>query len=169
VVETAAGRHDGDVVGRQPDVGVGAAVIILDVWLEVVGVGDRSEAWFQRGEGSDSHIIAVVSDLGSSLVLCGGHGLRSGLSILVRDQTLRVDVVRLILGMSPVLDVVAFTIFTLHDAIDSARGTVLVIIVQATVGEFSKTRHPRNVEFNKVLEACFSGAGNSRLSESWNL
>jgi hypothetical protein len=80
-----------------------------------------------------------------------------------------VDVVRLILGMSPVLDVVAFTIFTLHDAIDSARGTVLVIIVQATVGEFSKTRHPRNVEFNKVLEACFSGVGNSRLSESWNL
>jgi hypothetical protein len=37
------------------------------------------------------------------------------------------------------------------------------------VGEFSKTRHPRNAEFNKVLEACFSEAGNSRLSESWNL
>jgi hypothetical protein len=39
----------------------------------------------------------------------------------------------------------------------------------ASVGEFRKTRHPRNVEFNKVLEACFLGAGNSRLSESWNL
>jgi hypothetical protein len=37
------------------------------------------------------------------------------------------------------------------------------------VGEFRKTRHPRNVEFNKVLEACFSGAGNSRFSEAWNL
>jgi hypothetical protein len=36
-------------------------------------------------------------------------------------------------------------------------------------GEFRKTRHPRNVEFNKVLEACFSGAGNSRFSEAWNL
>jgi hypothetical protein len=37
------------------------------------------------------------------------------------------------------------------------------------VGEFRKTRHPRNVEFNKVLETCFSGAGNSRFSEAWNL
>jgi hypothetical protein len=41
--------------------------------------------------------------------------------------------------------------------------------VELHVGEFSKTRHPRNVEFNKVLEACFSGAVNSRLSGSWNL
>jgi hypothetical protein len=37
------------------------------------------------------------------------------------------------------------------------------------VGEFRKTRHPRNVEFNEVLKACFSGAGNSRFSEAWNL
>jgi hypothetical protein len=26
-----------------------------------------------------------------------------------------------------------------------------------SVGEFRKTRHPRNVEFDKVLETCFSG------------
>jgi hypothetical protein len=32
-----------------------------------------------------------------------------------------------------------------------------------------QTRHPRNVEFNKVLEACFSEAGSSRFSEAWNL
>jgi hypothetical protein len=38
-----------------------------------------------------------------------------------------------------------------------------------SVGEFRKTRHPRNVGFNKILEACFSGAGNSRFSEAWNL
>jgi hypothetical protein len=37
------------------------------------------------------------------------------------------------------------------------------------VGEFKKTRHPRNVKFDKVLETCFSGAGNSRFSEAWNL
>jgi hypothetical protein len=37
------------------------------------------------------------------------------------------------------------------------------------VGEFRKTRHPRNVELNKVLKACFSGIGNSRSSEAWNL
>jgi hypothetical protein len=41
--------------------------------------------------------------------------------------------------------------------------------VERGVGEFRKTRHPRNVEFNKVLEACFSGARNSRFSEAWNL
>jgi hypothetical protein len=40
---------------------------------------------------------------------------------------------------------------------------------KSDVGEFRKTRHPRNVEFNKVLETCFSGAGNSRFSEAWNL
>jgi hypothetical protein len=37
------------------------------------------------------------------------------------------------------------------------------------VGEFRKTHHPRNVEFNKVLETCFSGVENSRFSEAWNL
>jgi hypothetical protein len=39
----------------------------------------------------------------------------------------------------------------------------------AVVGEFRKTRHPRNVKLNKVLKVCFSGAGNSRFSEAWNL
>jgi hypothetical protein len=38
-----------------------------------------------------------------------------------------------------------------------------------SVGEFRKTRHPRNVKFDKVLETCFSGIGNSRFSEAWNL
>jgi hypothetical protein len=33
-----------------------------------------------------------------------------------------------------------------------------------SVGEFRKTRHPRNFEFNGVLEICFSRAGNSRFS-----
>jgi hypothetical protein len=37
------------------------------------------------------------------------------------------------------------------------------------VGEFRKTRHPRNVKSDKVLETCFSGAGNSRFSEAWDL
>jgi glutathione S-transferase len=35
-----------------------------------------------------------------------------------------------------------------------------------SVGEFRKTRHPRNVKFDKVLDICFSGAGNSRFSEA---
>jgi hypothetical protein len=39
----------------------------------------------------------------------------------------------------------------------------------ATVGEFRKTRHPRNVEFNEVLEICFSGARHLRFSGISNL
>jgi hypothetical protein len=38
-----------------------------------------------------------------------------------------------------------------------------------SVGEFRKTRHPRNVKSDKVLKTCFSGVGNSRFSEAWNL
>jgi hypothetical protein len=40
---------------------------------------------------------------------------------------------------------------------------------EQSVGEFRKTRHPRNVELNEVFKACFSGAGNSRFSEIWDL
>jgi hypothetical protein len=36
-----------------------------------------------------------------------------------------------------------------------------VVVDRGVVGEFRKTLHPRNVEFNKALETCFSGAGNS--------
>jgi hypothetical protein len=43
------------------------------------------------------------------------------------------------------------------------------ILHMNNVGEFRKTRHPRNVKFDKVLETCFSGTGNSRFSEAWNL
>jgi hypothetical protein len=44
-----------------------------------------------------------------------------------------------------------------------------IVVHKGGVGEFGKTRHPRNVKFDKVLEKCFSGAGNSRFSEVWNL
>jgi hypothetical protein len=37
------------------------------------------------------------------------------------------------------------------------------------VGEFRKTRHPRNAKFGEVLEICFSGTGNSRFLGVWNL
>jgi hypothetical protein len=37
------------------------------------------------------------------------------------------------------------------------------------VAEFRKTRHPRNVKFDKIIETCFAGTGNSRFSEAWNL
>jgi hypothetical protein len=64
--------------------------------------------------------------------LCWGHDLGSRLAVRVRDRTLSVAVVRLVLGTSPVLDVVAIAFFTLHDAMDGARGTVLTIVVDAT-------------------------------------
>jgi hypothetical protein len=40
VVKVATGRLDGYVVDRHLNVGVGAAIVLLDVGLEVVGVGD---------------------------------------------------------------------------------------------------------------------------------
>jgi hypothetical protein len=58
--------------------------------------------------------------------------LGSGLAILVRDRTLRVAVIHLVLGTSPVLDVVTITLFTLHDAMDSTQGGVLAIVIQTT-------------------------------------
>jgi hypothetical protein len=46
---------------------------------------------------------------------------------------------------------------------------VEVLELNPSVGEFRKTRHPRNVKFNGILKVCFSGARNSRFSEVWDL
>jgi hypothetical protein len=126
VVEVAACRLDRDVIGRLPDVGVGATVILLDVGFEVVGVCDRPETWRQHGEGGKSHVVATVTDLSR------GHDLRSRLPCRVTDRTLRVAVVFLVLGAPPVLDVVALALLALHDPVDAAWRTVLVIAVEAT-------------------------------------
>jgi hypothetical protein len=108
------------------------AVILLDVGLEVVGVGDRSETWRQCGEGSDCHVVAAVADLSRVIVPHCGHDLRSRLTVRVEHRTLRVAVVCLVLGMAPVLDVMAFTLLALHDPVDAAQRTVLAVIVEAT-------------------------------------
>jgi hypothetical protein len=98
----------------------------LDVRHEVVRVGDRSKTRGQRTEGGDGHVIAVTSDLGAALIWCGGHNLGSRLAILVRNRTLRVAVVRLVLGTSHVLDVIAVTLLTLHDAMSGSRRMLTV-------------------------------------------
>jgi hypothetical protein len=54
------------------------------------------------------------------------------LAIRVRDRTLRVAAVRLVLSAPAILDVAAIAFFTLHDAMDGARGGVLTIVVEAT-------------------------------------
>jgi hypothetical protein len=41
-------------------------------------------------------------------------------------------VVCLVLGMPPIFDVMAIAFFALHDPMDSARGAVLAIVVEAT-------------------------------------
>jgi hypothetical protein len=46
-------------------------VVLLDVPLEVVGVGDRSETRRQSGEGGDGHVVDVVSDLDDTFILRG--------------------------------------------------------------------------------------------------
>jgi hypothetical protein len=43
-----------------------------------------------------------------------------------------VAAVFLILGMSLVLEVVALALLTLHDLVDAARRTVLMVVVEAT-------------------------------------
>jgi hypothetical protein len=45
VVEVAASRLEGNVVGQQLDFGVGAVVVLLHVGLEVVGVGNLPKTW----------------------------------------------------------------------------------------------------------------------------
>jgi hypothetical protein len=132
VIEVVANLLDSDVIGRQPDVRVGVAIVLLDVRLEVVGVGDRPETRCQRREGGDGHVITVVSDLGSAFIFSQGPQPGILLMILVRDRTLRVAVARLVMGTLPVLDVVAIALFTLHDVMDGARGGVLTIIVHTT-------------------------------------
>jgi hypothetical protein len=47
-------------------------------------------------------------------------------------RTLRVIVVFLVLGTSPILDVVALALLTLHDLVDVAWRTVLAVIVKVT-------------------------------------
>jgi hypothetical protein len=122
VIEVAPGRLNSDLVGRQPDVGVGATVVHLNVGLEVIGVSDQSETWCQCGEGSDRHVVAVVADLSRDVVLHCNHDLRYRLTVWVRDRTLRMAVVCLVLGTPPVLDIVAIAFFTLHDPMEGARG-----------------------------------------------
>jgi hypothetical protein len=43
-----------------------------------------------------------------------------------------VVVVCLVLGTPPVLDIVAFALLSLHGPVDTARRTVLVVVVEAT-------------------------------------
>jgi hypothetical protein len=43
-----------------------------------------------------------------------------------------VPVVFLVLGTSPILDVVALTLLALHDPVDAAWMTVLAVVVEAT-------------------------------------
>jgi hypothetical protein len=132
VVEAAASHLDNDVVGRQPDVGVGAAVVLLDVGLEVIGVGDRPETWRQHREGGDCHVVTAAADLSRIITPCRGHDLRSRLMVRVGHWTLEVAAVFLVLGMSPDLDVVALALLTLHDPMDTTWRTVLAVVVEAT-------------------------------------
>jgi hypothetical protein len=115
VVEATVGHLDGDVVSRQPDVRVRVVIVLLDVGLEVVGVGDRSETWCQHREGGDCNFVAAVTDLSRVIIPCRGHDLRSRLMVQVGNQILSVAVVFLVLGTSLVLDVVALTLLTLQN------------------------------------------------------
>jgi hypothetical protein len=49
--------------------------------------------------------------------------------ILIREQTLRVTVVRLVLDTLPVLDVMSIALLSLYDVMNSAQGGILAIVV----------------------------------------
>jgi hypothetical protein len=83
-------------------------------------------------EGSDRHVVAAVAELSRFIVPRCNHDLISRLSVRVTDWTFGMVVVDLVLGTLPVLHVVAFAIFALHDPMDGDRGAVLTIIVEAT-------------------------------------
>jgi hypothetical protein len=99
--------------------------------LKLSGVGDRSEARGQHGESGDGHVVTVVSDLGATSALCRGDDLGPGLAIWVWDWTLWVSVVRLVLGTSHVLDVVAVALLALHDAMDNTGRVVLAVVLRS--------------------------------------
>jgi hypothetical protein len=132
VVEVAVGLHDGDVIGRQPNVGVRATVVLLDVGLEVVGLGDQPETWRQRREGGECHVIAAIADLSRIVVPHRDHNLESRKPRRITGWTLGVAVVFLVQGTSLILDVVVLVLLTLHDPMDAAWRSVLVVIVKET-------------------------------------
>jgi hypothetical protein len=107
------------------------AVVLLDVGLEVVGVGDRSKTWGQHGESGDCHVVTTVADLIHIVVPRRGHDLGSGPPVWVGYRTLEVAVVFLILGTSPVLDVMTLALLALHDPVDAFQGTVLTVVAEA--------------------------------------
>jgi hypothetical protein len=123
VVKVAAGRLDGDVVGRQLDVGVRAVVVLLDVRLEVVGVGHRPKARGQRGEGSDGHVISGGSSLSTTSALCRGHDLDSEYRPLGGCSPPRTEQV----ACSPRGDGRAPR---LHDAMNSVGRSVLAVVIR---------------------------------------
>jgi hypothetical protein len=67
-----------------------------------------------RGSG-DGHVIATIPILGAALAPCMGNDLASGLAIRIWDRALWVTVFCLVLGTSPVLDIVVVTLLALHD------------------------------------------------------
>jgi hypothetical protein len=84
-------------------------------------------------KGGDCHVVAAVADLSRVITPCRGHDLRSRLTVRFGNQTLGVTVVFLVLGTSPVLNVVALALLALHDLVDAARRTVLAVVVEATL------------------------------------
>jgi hypothetical protein len=53
------------------------------------------------------------------------------MSVRVTDRTLGMAVFGLILGTASVLDVMAFALLALHDPVDAALRTVLMVVVEA--------------------------------------
>jgi hypothetical protein len=85
----------------------------------------------QRGEGGDGHVITTISGLSAASVLCRVDDQGPGLAILILSTLLRMAIICFILGATPVLNVMAVALLAFHDAVDGARGAVLMVVLRA--------------------------------------
>jgi hypothetical protein len=124
-----------------------------------------------------SYLLLSLNPSSSNLVCCSSlvsamsEGILGGLAnpraILIRRSTAGISPATGLAGpphQSDRVDAEALRQLPLHACWPLERCQQIGV-----VGEFRKTRHPRNVKFNKVLKACFSGAGDLRFSEAWDL
>jgi hypothetical protein len=130
-------------------------------WSEVPITFSHADQWIRFSEPRRFLLVLKPVVAGSKLnkVLIDGG---SGLNVLFTKtlKKMKLDITDMLTkSASP------FYGFVLGNAAIPLGSVVLPVTfgIQGSVGEFRKTRHPRNVESNRIIKVCFSGAGNSRI------
>jgi hypothetical protein len=80
--------------------------------------------------------------LSTALALCRGDKLGPGLAILIPSALLQMVVICIVLGTTPIIDVMAVVFLAFHDVVDGTRGVLAVILCATSVdGVFWYTKH----------------------------